>query len=320
MRLLLTSDMEPERIYDWGDENMASPQLEDGFIGFARELWDEIIRRDFTKRQKDILEFLWRFSYGCRKKTAIVPKLKDFGMCGVAGNKATDELNYLVDCRVITWNRDTNHFGFIKDFDQWQVSPVKGFDRNRFNELLRLNLTNPDEAQNGNKPPEMGDNLPNQEETSQKVSGAILPKRDEKEAENPCGSKDEGTPKDSSLKTINNVVVSKTAIQEVDEYYVMKRGKGFGISPEDMEDIVELLNKGIPVEFIKKCIDQAFIEFKPKYHGDKINTFKYCTSVVKGEWSKSQSREKGETHGTTTPGIKQNTGTHTDFNSLFVHE
>lgn len=134
---------------------MANPQPEHGYVKLANELWDEVIRRDFTKRQKDILFLIWRLSYGCQKRSAYIPKLVYFELAGIGKNHIKNELVYLEQMRVLKWGRDEKTFEVNKNHDEWQVSPVKGFDELKLTELIRLNLQ--ESSQNGNKKvPETG--------------------------------------------------------------------------------------------------------------------------------------------------------------------
>lgn len=119
---------------------MANPQPEKGFVKLANDIWNEIIRRDFSKRQKDVILFIWRLSYGCQRKSANIPKLKDFELCGIGAQNIKKELDYLVSCRVISWDKPGNEFAVNKDYEVWQVSPVRGWDEDRFRELISLNL------------------------------------------------------------------------------------------------------------------------------------------------------------------------------------
>ncbi|SDC69241.1 phage replication protein O [Paenibacillus sp. UNCCL117] len=120
---------------------VVNPQKERGYVGLANDIWDEIIRRDFTKRQKDILQFIIRMSYGCGRKTAFIPKQKDFSLCGVGENKIKSELEYLENCKVIRWDRVGNEYGLNKDYDAWQVSPVRSWDEDRYKEIIHTNIT-----------------------------------------------------------------------------------------------------------------------------------------------------------------------------------
>lgn len=120
---------------------MANPQKNQGYVGVANEIWDEVIRRDFTKRQKDILLFILRLSYGCNRKTAHVPKQQDFLLCGLGGKgHVSTELTLLERCKVITRVKESNEYGINKDYEKWQVSPVRGWDDERFKELVHINL------------------------------------------------------------------------------------------------------------------------------------------------------------------------------------
>ncbi|SHM58724.1 phage replication protein O [Gracilibacillus kekensis] len=47
---------------------MANPQVENGYIRIANDLWNEVLRRDFTKRQMNLILLIWRLSYGTGKK------------------------------------------------------------------------------------------------------------------------------------------------------------------------------------------------------------------------------------------------------------
>lgn len=120
---------------------MASPQLQGGYIRIANEIWDEVIRRDFTKRQKDILFFIWRLSYGCQKRAAYIPQMKQFELCGVARTKVKDELLYLQKCRVLIWDQNNKLFEINKDYENWYISLVKTWDEQEFEELISMNLS-----------------------------------------------------------------------------------------------------------------------------------------------------------------------------------
>lgn len=119
---------------------MANPQKERGYVGVANDIWDEVIRRDFTKRQKDILLFIWRLSYGCGQKAAIVPKQRDFAICGIGEGHIKAELDYLIRCKVIFRDKEKKEFQFNKDYDFWKINPGRDWDDDRFRELVHINL------------------------------------------------------------------------------------------------------------------------------------------------------------------------------------
>lgn len=120
---------------------MASPQLKNGFIGIANDIWDEIISRKFTERQQKILKLILRLSYGCQKKVAIIPQLNHFELCGVRIQDAKKEITYLEQCKVIQWDQ-MQTYALNKNYDEWKVSLVKGWDDGKFKDLISLNLNN----------------------------------------------------------------------------------------------------------------------------------------------------------------------------------
>lgn len=119
---------------------MVNPQPTDAHIRIAHSIEEEIMMRDFTKRQRSILDLILRLSWGCGKKTAYIPLQKDFEMVGVDQTKIKTELMWLVNAKVISWNQDEKEFSFNKNYDEWRVSIVVGYDKKRFAELLNINL------------------------------------------------------------------------------------------------------------------------------------------------------------------------------------
>lgn len=119
---------------------MANPQVEQGYIRIANEIYNECIRRDFSKRQLNIILLILRLSYGCRKKYCEIPKLNYFEVAGINKVDIKKELKFLKSCKVINWDEEKNYFSLNKDFEKWQVSPVKNWDDERFKFLISYNL------------------------------------------------------------------------------------------------------------------------------------------------------------------------------------
>ncbi|AFC32168.1 putative prophage replication protein O [Paenibacillus mucilaginosus 3016] len=120
---------------------MANPQPENGTVRIANELWDEVIRRDFSKRQKDIIFFIWRLSYGCKgQKTAYIPKLVYFELCGIPTGNFHRELDRLEALGVLIRDREKKTFEINKNYDEWKVPLGGGWNEFKFDELLALNL------------------------------------------------------------------------------------------------------------------------------------------------------------------------------------
>lgn len=209
-----------------------SVQLENGYIRIANEIWDEIIRRDFSKRQKDILHLILRLSYGCNKKVAHIPLLQDFSLCGVTPNHITEELKYLKNCKVIDWDRSDMVFSFNKNYEVWQMSPVKKWDDDRFKELVHMNLT----SQNRNFP---------KQELTEKGSENFL-KREAEQASNPWESKAEDVSKDS----IKDNKEEERPMTAMDAYYFSFKKMNY--TGHIQGYIVELSKRGYTDAFVRE--------------------------------------------------------------------
>lgn len=190
---------------------MANPQPENGFVKLANEIWNEIIRRDFSKRQKDIILFIWRLSYGCGKKTALVPLLKDFELCGIGYQNIRKEIDHLSNCKVVSWDKNRNIFSVNKDYDQWQISPVKGWDEKKFKDLISKNLDEKKISTSQNKKLEsrsVNGNLlfasQNKKWLLLKIRSHSFLKREARLPSNPCGCKKKGVSKDINKNNIKN--------------------------------------------------------------------------------------------------------------------
>ena len=92
------------------------------------------------------------------------------------------------------------------------------------------------------------------------------------------------------------------------------------INTVEIQTMIDLLEE-IPIDTIKKGIDEAFKNFIPKFKGDKIKSFKYCEPVIRNLWAKSQIKE-GEDSGQYKPDNSKDKGKY-NFNRPYtgpVHE
>jgi phage replication O-like protein O len=221
-----------------------SAQLENGYIRIANEIWDEVIRRDFSKRQKDILHLILRLSYGCQKKVAHIPMLKDFAICGVTPNHISNEVAYLKECKVIEWDREDMIFAFNKNYDVWQVSPVRSWNKERFKELIHLNL-NSTTSQNRNFPKQ---ELP-------ETGSFDFPKKEVNEPEIPYGSKDEGVSKDS-IKDLKDTTTTTSETDTLEKAHMKVFGRT--IIPSMMTDFIsKVKKKGYTEHFLIELLLEA---------------------------------------------------------------
>lgn len=217
---------------------MADTQPEKGFVRLANDLINELIRRNFTKRQKDILLYVWRMSYGCNLKVAHIPKLKDFEICGVPATHIKSELKHLENANVINWDRKEKLFSIKKDYDLWQITPVVGWESERFNALIHLNLKRKT-SQNVNFSESEQD-----DETSQNVNPDFtkhevfkegnFTKNEVEGGSNPCGCKSEEVSKDSSFK---NIIKDSSNSCCLKEDSIMNQGSQNEIKPDSQDAV-----------------------------------------------------------------------------------
>lgn len=95
----------------------------------------EVLKRDFTKRQMNIINLICDLSYVYGKKSALITNMQDFEQCGVSKTKIRDELDKLIECSIVDWNKETNEFT-LKDPTLWEVPYHSGFSGNRVRKML----------------------------------------------------------------------------------------------------------------------------------------------------------------------------------------
>ncbi len=178
---------------------MANPQPDDAHLRVAHAINEELMMRDFSKRQRSILDLILRLSWGCNKHEAIIPKLKNFEICGVPQTKIKGELEYLSNALVILWDSNTNRFWFEKDYDKWKISIVRGYSKDVLGKLIHINLT----SQKGNNVPVKKESeFPEREESSRQVEGSIFPQQEVKEGLEQPVPMTEGLSKESLIKKV----------------------------------------------------------------------------------------------------------------------
>ncbi len=120
---------------------MANPQVEQGHVRIANELYDEILRRTFSKRQQNLVLFIWRLSYGTGQKDCEIKQFNLFELSGIYKSDIKKELNYLRECAVLEWDENTMIFSINKNYKLWQISPNKNWDSDKFKDLIHHNLS-----------------------------------------------------------------------------------------------------------------------------------------------------------------------------------
>jgi phage replication O-like protein O len=99
----------------------ASPQVEDGYIKIANELFDAILRFPFTARQLKVVLAIVRKTYGFNKKRDDISASQIGEICGMARTHVTNTLNELARKNVIS--KVKGEYGSMveitKDYTRW---------------------------------------------------------------------------------------------------------------------------------------------------------------------------------------------------------
>lgn len=121
----------------------ANPRQTESFAKVTNSLLNELITRDFSKRQLKIIYFIIRLSWGCGKEFAVIPNFtKSFTTCGVPKQAIRAELEYLTRNNIITWNEQLNLFELNKNFDEWNTAYNRFYEPDLLSKLIHLNLKN----------------------------------------------------------------------------------------------------------------------------------------------------------------------------------
>lgn len=95
------------------------------------------------------------------------------------------------------------------------------------------------------------------------------------------------------LKPETKDTTTNGTASEVEQFFLMRRGKGLNAGNDDHLAIMEVIDYGIPAEFINHVVDKVYTEFKPKYPRHTISNFSYCLPRIYEEWHLKQEKEKG---------------------------
>ena len=117
---------------------MANPKPTEPHLRIPHSISEAIMMSSFTKRQRNIIDLILRLSWGCDKKTATIPRKRDFEVLGIAETHVGKELKQLMESNVIFI--EGNNYSFNKSYNQWTVPKIKPSVPNKLTELLRLNL------------------------------------------------------------------------------------------------------------------------------------------------------------------------------------
>ncbi|WP_103110651.1 replication protein [Brevibacillus reuszeri] len=287
---------------------MVSPQPTDPHLRIAHSLLEEIAMRDFSKRQRSVLDLLLRLSWGCGKKAWMYDSYADFEAVGVYRNVVSEELQYLETNQVIKWFPEYRIVMFNKHFDDWTIARKKKASSEHMKRLVNSSLQNI-EVINVLLSTLLQNIVPNNETLSPSIKNMTddNEKYDGDNSSNPCGSKDEEGSKESLLNKsfkissstneihtgigINDTVLEEElelneielAFKRVEEKMIAKTGRMYYLKGDEPKNIHTFLLSGGTMDMLISAIDEAFEQYQPRYPNDKITSVNYCLSFA---WKK----------------------------------
>ncbi len=134
---------------------MTNSPLTEPYLKIAHSIQEQIMISGFTEHEIKILLFILRLSWGCGRRSAYIPRQKDFELIGVGENHVKTKLDYLIRSRVIF--REGCRYEFNKNYAEWQISRVRTYSPESLSRLIGLNLRS-DDAELEPRP--AGDGLP----------------------------------------------------------------------------------------------------------------------------------------------------------------
>ena len=123
---------------------MANPQQENGFVGIARKLYEQLYARNFSVKQLRILMLLLRMSYGCGSKAAFITPQNGFELGCIYKSDIKKELEILETANVIFCDYKNRLFAINKNYDEWEISFHKLYSSERNQDLIHKNVVSKD--------------------------------------------------------------------------------------------------------------------------------------------------------------------------------
>ena len=114
--------------------------ITESHLRLPNSVLEELILRDFSKRERKIIDLILRLSWACNKNFAVIPEMKYFELCGIHKQDIRKALEFLVSNNVIFWDREVNIFEINRDFDAWHVPYSRLAEKKLICELVSINL------------------------------------------------------------------------------------------------------------------------------------------------------------------------------------
>lgn len=271
---------------------MANPQP-DKYTKISNELFEAILQTDFSKRQQNILFFIFRLSYGCGKKHAAL-KPSDFELCGVRKTHIKSELNYLKDSNVLHISNDI--YSLNKDYDTWRISLIKTADKDKFKEVLNRNIALKEVTETViNESINDVNELLKQELPSYQNSNSEVTKTVTDTPSNPLHDAELQASKESIKESIKEISSSSDHLDAQKNIYQLFESEGFGtissIIKDQLEDFINTYGERWTREAMKIAVLSGTRTLK--YVNGILKRFK--SKGIDKPWEEEQ-RKYGKTH------------------------
>jgi hypothetical protein len=148
---------------------MTYPQPTEAHLRIAHSIEEQIMVSLFSEQELRVLFFILRLSWGCNKRSAYIPKQRDFEIIGIGEGHIKARLDWLISSKVIF--RDGCYYAFNKNFDDWRVSRARGYRPEMLTELVSSNLSTPDKEFTQN----VSHNLPKGEDSTYAKGKSVEP-------------------------------------------------------------------------------------------------------------------------------------------------
>lgn len=107
---------------------MANPQKENGYIAFANDLWDAIVRIRIPGEARQCFDFIARKTYGWNKPVDSISLSQFVEGTGIIKSHVCRVIKQLKEMNMITITQKGNSitiYGIQKDFEKWKPLPKK---------------------------------------------------------------------------------------------------------------------------------------------------------------------------------------------------
>lgn len=103
-------------------------------------IWVEnVICRNFTKRQIKILGFVFLFALHHKRLDCYIPTLISFEAAGVSRHKIKNEIEKLEELNVLSWDRERMTFRILSDTTKWKVDYTTNYSKDKITQISILN-------------------------------------------------------------------------------------------------------------------------------------------------------------------------------------